>query len=66
MKHHVWCAAGALDSEDVVPDDGGTRVSGERSTTPRQLPAPWASKAWCPATKTAGPFEKDPAVLNGV
>ena len=34
MKHHVRCAAGALGLEDVVPGDEGTRVCGERSTTP--------------------------------
>ena len=33
MKHNVRYVAGALSLEDVVLDDEGTRVCGERSTT---------------------------------
>ena len=47
-------AVSPSDPRDVVPRDEGTRVSGERSTTPN-LPAPHPTlETWCPATKEQG------------
>ena len=54
VKHHAQLAGAPSDPRDVVPRDEGTRVSGERSTTPN-LPAPHPTlETWCPATKEQG------------
>ena len=39
---------------DVVPDDGRTRLCGERSTTPNRLKSDFAPKTWCPSTEEQG------------
>ena len=54
MKHHAQLAGGPSDPKDVVPRDEGTRVSGERSTTPTRRSAHPPPKSWCPATKEQG------------
>ena len=53
-EHHVRYAGSALGAKDVVLDDERTRVCGERSTTSRRPPAPWAPKTWCSTTKEQG------------
>ena len=54
MKHHAQLAGGPSAPKDVVPRDGGTRVRGERSTTPNLPEAHPTPKTWCPATKEQG------------
>ena len=54
MKHHAQLAGGLSDPRDVVPRDEGTRVSGERSTTPNLPEAHPTPKTWCPVTKEQG------------
>ena len=54
VKHHVQLAGGPSAPKDVVPRDEGTRVSGERSTTPTRRSAHPPPKTWCPATKEQG------------
>ena len=54
MKHHAQLAGGLSDPRDVVPRDEGTRVSGERSTTPNLPETHPTPKTWCPVTKEQG------------
>ena len=54
MKHHAQLAGGLSDPRDVGPRDEGTRVSGERSTTPNLREAHPTLETWCPATKGQG------------
>ena len=54
VKHHAQLAGGPSAPKDVVPRDGGTRVRGERSTTPNLPEAHPTPKTWCPATKEQG------------
>lgn len=53
-EHHVQLAVSPSAPRDVVPRDEGTRVSGERSTTPNLPEAHPTPKTWCPATKEQG------------
>ena len=53
-KHHAEPAELTFGPGGVVPVDEGTRVCGERSTTPDWRKAGSSLGAWCPSTKEQG------------
>ena len=53
-KHHAGLEEGRLVPGGVVPVDEGTRVCGERSTTPSRRNSRSDPRAWCPSTKEQG------------
>jgi len=53
-KHHAGLVEGRLVPEGVVPVDEGTRVCGERSTTPSRWNSRLDLMAWCSSTKEQG------------
>ena len=53
-KHHAGPAELAFEPRGVVPVDEGTRVCGERSTTPSRRNSRSSLRAWCPSTKGQG------------
>ena len=53
-EHHAHPAVSPSAPKGVVPRDEGTRVSGERSTTPTRRSAHPPLETWCPATKEQG------------
>ena len=53
-KHHAGLEEGRLVPGGVVPVDEGTRVCGERSTTPERRKAGSSLGAWCLLTKEQG------------
>ena len=53
-KHHARLEEGRFGPGGVVPVDEGTRVCGERSTTPDWRKAGSDPGAWCPSTKEQG------------
>ena len=53
-KHHAGLEKLAFEPGGVVLVDEGTRVCGERSTTPSRWKAGSCLGAWCPSTKEQG------------
>ena len=53
-KHHAESEELAFGPGGVVPVDEGTRVCGERSTTPSRRNSRSSLRAWCPSTKEQG------------
>ena len=53
-KHHAGPAELTFEPGGVVPADEGTRVCGERSTTPDRRNSRLSLGAWCPSTKEQG------------
>ena len=53
-KYHAGPAELAFEPRGVVPVDEGTRVCGERSTTPSRRNSRSSLRAWCPSTKGQG------------
>ena len=53
-KHHAGPPGLAFVPGGVVPVDEGTRVCGERSTTPSRRNSRLGLRAWCPSTKGQG------------
>ena len=53
-KHHAGLEEGRFGPGGVVSVDDGTRVCGERSTTPDWRKADSGPRAWCPSTKEQG------------
>ena len=54
VKHHAGLEEGRFGPGGVVPVDDGTRVCGERSTTPDWRKADSGPGAWCPSTTEQG------------
>ena len=53
-EHHAHPAVSPSAHKGVVPHDEGTRVCGERSTTPNLPEAHPPLETWCPVTKEQG------------
>ena len=53
-KHHAGLVEGRFVPGGVVPVDEGTRVCGEKSTTPSRRNSRLSLRAWCPSTKGQG------------
>ena len=53
-KHHAGLEEGRFEPRGVVLVDEGTRVCGERSTTPSRRNSRLGLGAWCPSTKEQG------------
>ena len=53
-KHHAEPAELTFEPEGVAPVDEGTRICGERSTTPSRRNSRLGLRAWCPSTKGQG------------
>ena len=53
-KHHAGLVEGRFVPGGVVPVDEGTRVCGERSTTPSRWNSRLSLRAWCSSTKEQG------------
>ena len=53
-KHHAGLVEGRFVPGGVVPVDEGTRVCGERSTTPDRWNSRLSLRAWCSSTKEQG------------
>ena len=54
VKHHAGTEEGRFEPRRVVPVDEGTRVCGERSTTPDRRNSCLSLGAWCSSTKGQG------------